>query len=517
MSPVALATLAIAVVTLCSGAFHGWLHWAHRRGRVHLWHALGALAVCGLSVCTAELYDAHTLAEAKRWQNAQILFSVPLLIGFLQFTWEFLGISRRALLWPLYGFATILFAAASASDRLFDQRMLHARIPTLGLEYVRAPLTPLGAVLISVLAAVLVSVLILYARHARRTDPEIRTLAVTVALLCATGLSDLGLALDWHRLPFLLPFGYLSLVVGFSGLLVRRFVRSMDYSEALAENLHELVERRTAELRQKDIQLAHGERMAVVGTLAAGVAHEINNPMAFLSSNLNRLEELWRKPEDGEEALEILGECQEGADRVRATVTELLSLARRDERHREPVDLAEVVGSVLRMVRYEARNRALLVRDLASCPPLTGDRRLLGQVVLNLLMNGLQAIAPGHPERNRVVVRTRDLGDRVRLQVEDTGCGIAEGLREAIFDPFFTTKEPGEGTGLGLAVTRKIVREHRGEIRAESFGPGTRMTVDFHLAPLDPGGDDRDGSEPRSSEGDDSEPTGPSGAHPSGT
>jgi len=92
------------------------------------------------------------------------------------------------------------------------------------------------------------------------------------------------------------------------------------------------------------------------------VAHEINNPLAFLSSNLNRLEELWRKPEEGSEseALEILGECQEGAHRVRATVTELLSLARRDDRQREPVDLPEVVGAVLRMARYEARDRAVV-------------------------------------------------------------------------------------------------------------------------------------------------------------
>jgi signal transduction histidine kinase len=360
---------------------------------------------------------------------------------------------------------------------------------------VRAPVTDFGAVLVFGLGAVLVGILLLYGRHARRDDPDVRTLAVTISVMCVTGLVDLGLTFDWHRLPMLMPFGYLTIVVGFSGLLVRRFVQSMEYSEALAENLHELVERRTSELRQKDLQLAHGERMAVVGTLAAGVAHEINNPMAFLSSNLNRLEELWGKPEENSEAeaLEILGECQEGAHRVRATVTELLSLARRDESSREPVDLTEVVGAVLRMARYEARERAVLVRDLATCRPFPGDRRLVGQVVLNLVMNGLQAIAPGHPERNRVVVRTRDLGDRVRLQVEDSGSGIPEAFRAEIFDPFFTTKEPGEGTGLGLAVTRKIVREHHGEIRVESSTEGTCMTVDFFSeapagAPERPGG-----------------------------
>jgi len=484
MSPVALATLAAAVVALHTGAFHGWLHGAHRRGHVHLWHALTALSVCGLAVCTALLYEADTLAEAKRWQNAQMLFSAPLVVGFFKLTWELLGGSRRGVRVAVYAGAGAVFAMAAGTDWLFDQRTIRTRIPALDLDYVRAVVTPLGAAVILGIGAMLTAVIVLYARHARRDDPEIRTVALPISILCVTGLVDVGLAFDLHRLPFLLPFGYLGIVVGFSALLVHRFVQSMEYSEALAANLHELVERRTAELRQKDLQLAHGERMAVVGTLAAGVAHEINNPMAFLSSNLNRLEELWRKPEDdGEEALEILGECQEGADRVRATITELLSLSRRDERRPEPVDLTDVAGSVLRMVRYEARDRAVLVRDFATCRPIPGDRRLLGQVVLNLLMNGLHAIAPGHAGRNRVVVRTRDLGDRIRLQVEDTGAGIPEGFRDAIFDPFFTTKEPGQGTGLGLAVARKIVRDHRGEIRVDGSRQGTCMTVDFFLDP----------------------------------
>jgi signal transduction histidine kinase len=488
VSPVALATLAISVVALHSAALHGWLYFVHRRGTIHRWHALTALSVSGLTACTAMLYGSDGLEEAKRWQNACMLFSAPLIVGFFHFTWEFLGITRKRLLWPLYGFAGLLFATAGGTDWIFDQRTIRTRIPALGLDYVRAPVTHFGAALVVALGVVLVGILVLYVRHSRRDDPDVRTLTVTISAMCITGLIDLGLTFDLHRLPMLLPFGYLTIVVGFSGLLVRRFVQSMEYSEALAENLHELVERRTAELRQKDLQLAHGERMAVVGTLAAGVAHEINNPMAFLSSNLNRLEEIWRKPEAGgeAEALEILGECQEGAHRVRATVTELLSLARRDDSSREPVDLAEVVGAVLRMARYEARDRAVLVRDLSSCRSFPGDRRLVGQVVLNLVMNGLQAIAPGRPERNRVVVRTRDLGDRVRLQVEDSGSGIPEGFRDVIFDPFFTTKEPGEGTGLGLAVTRKIVREHRGEIRVESSRAGTCMTVDFFVDDAEP-------------------------------
>ena len=466
MGPAALATLAVSVVALHSGALHGWLFWGHRRERIHLWHALTALSVCGLTLATALLYGAGTVDEAKRWQNAQLLFSAPLLIGFFQFSYDFLGVRSRSLRLAVYAVAAALAFLAGATDWLFEHRVFHSRLPALGLDYVRAPLAPAGVAVFATLGVAIVFVIGLYLRHARREDPDVRTLAVTVSVLCATGLSDLAMGFDWHDGPFLMPFGYLAVVMGNSMVLVRRFAQSSEYAEALAENLHELV-----------------ERMAVVGTLAAGGAHEINNPMAFLSSNLNRLEELWNKPDASGEAQEILAECQEGSARVRATVAELLSLARRDDQRRESLDLAEVVTSVLRMVRYEARERAVLVRDLAPCRPLMGDRRLLGQVVLNLVMNGLQAIPPGRPQRNQVIVRTRDLGDAVRLVVEDTGCGIPEGFRGEIFDPFFTTKEPGEGTGLGLAVTRKIVREHRGSIEVESSPRGTVMTVDFRVDP----------------------------------
>ena len=265
MSPLALATLAFAMVALCSGCLHGWLHFAHQRGRLHLWHTLTALSVFGLNICIAMLYGAQTLEEAKLWQNATMLFSAPLVLGFFHFTWEYLGVSQRFVRWPVYVGVGLVVFSAGTTDWLFDHTTIRTRIPALGLDYVRAPVTFFGAAVVVALGFVLSYVMMLYLRHARRDDPDARTLAVTISGLCVAGMIDLGLTFDMHRLPFLMPFAYLGIVVGFSGMLVRRFVESVEYSEALAENLHELVERRTAELRQKDIQLAHGERMAVVG------------------------------------------------------------------------------------------------------------------------------------------------------------------------------------------------------------------------------------------------------------
>ncbi len=479
MSPVSVATLAVAVAALYSAGLHGWLHWSYRRGRIHLWHSVTSLAVCGLAGSIFLLYESAGLEEAKRWQNWMFVFSAPLLVGYFQFSWEFLALSGRWQRWLVGTFGVAIGLVAGTTDLFLEHQRFRTSIPSVGLDFVYAPLSDLGNLAVVGFGITVLYLASLFVRYARKDDIEFRVIAAATALLCAAGAVDLAKSWQWITAPYVAPFGYLALVAGSSGILLRRFVKSMVYAEALAGNLHDLVERRTAEIRQKDIQLAHGERMAVVGTLAAGIAHEVNNPMAFLSSNLNRLEELWTKPDSAGEAMEILGECQEGADRVRSTVAELLSLSRRDESNLEPVDLTDVVASVLRMVRYEARERALIVKDLATCAPFPGDRRLVAQVVLNLVMNALQAIGEGRPDENRVLVRTRDLGDRIELRVEDTGPGIPEPFRTEIFDPFFTTKRAGEGTGLGLAVTRKIVREHRGDIRVESSNLGTRMIVEF--------------------------------------
>jgi signal transduction histidine kinase len=271
-------------------------------------------------------------------------------------------------------------------------------------------------------------------------------------------------------------------VVVISGVLVGRLVQSMDDAEHLASNLHQLVEERTAELRQKDLQLAQGEKMAAIGTLAAGIAHEINNPMAFVTSNLNRLAELWRKPEQASDVEEIMAECREGTARIRDIVSNLLQVTRQSEGRIEPVDLCRVVRQVLPILQQEARFRAQLRTQLAPVPPVTGDAGLLGQVVLNLALNALHAIQEGAPLDNEVVVSTALEAGRVLLRVRDTGSGIAPEAIPKIFDPFFTTKESGKGTGLGLAISYRIVSQHRGTIHVESGECGSLFTVSLPLA-----------------------------------
>ncbi|MBW2385906.1 MAG: HAMP domain-containing histidine kinase [Deltaproteobacteria bacterium] len=140
------------------------------------------------------------------------------------------------------------------------------------------------------------------------------------------------------------------------------------------------------------------------------------------------------------------------------------------------MDLRQVVASALPMVSAEARDRANLVSELGEVPPVLGDERQLGQIVINLVMNALQAIPRGAPLANRVTVTTRTQGDDVALIVSDTGPGIPEDILPRVFDPFFTTKA-GEGTGLGRAVTQQLVSRHRGQIQLDNTPNGTTALV----------------------------------------
>jgi signal transduction histidine kinase len=269
--------------------------------------------------------------------------------------------------------------------------------------------------------------------------------------------------------------------------VIRRFVHSLEDADRLADEWHERVEERSAELRRKELQLVHGERLATLGTLAAGVAHEINDPMAFVSSNLNRVEEIWADGRERADIPEILGECRDGLARLRGTVAELLRLARGSDADSLPVDLAEVVASVLPLVRAEARFGARLEFDLAPVPAVLGNPGLLAQVALQLVLNGIRAVPAEQAPRHRVRVETRSENGIVQLEVRDEGPPLPPELLPHLFDPFAslavdaTARADGaasaHGARLGLAVSHQIVTRHGGSLCVESGANGTAFTV----------------------------------------
>jgi len=219
-------------------------------------------------------------------------------------------------------------------------------------------------------------------------------------------------------------------------------------------------------------RLAEAERLTALGVLSAGVAHEINNPLAYVLLNLEYLrQQLPRLAEDPSRLSDLMVRVRDachGAERVATIVRDLRTFARGDDGTRGPVDLREVIEAAINIAGNTLKQSARIVRDYGESPLVDASANRLEQVFLNLLLNAAQALPNGNPERDEI--RIRLYGDQVRAVAEivDTGPGIPEQVIGRIFEPFFTTKPVGVGTGLGLPICRSILAAHGGTIEVES-------------------------------------------------
>jgi signal transduction histidine kinase/ActR/RegA family two-component response regulator len=251
---------------------------------------------------------------------------------------------------------------------------------------------------------------------------------------------------------------------------------------------------------EKERARATQERLATVGSLAAGVAHEINNPLAYVIANVQyALDGItqWQMaasdsgPEPDRERRraqikEALYEANEGARRVQRIVADLKTLARQGEDRLEPIDVEKTLHWAIGVTMAEIRHRAKLVKNFDNIPPVRGDEARLGQVFVNVLLNAAQAIEPGRAHENEIIVNTSAREGRVVIEVLDTGMGIPEDNLTKIFDPFFTTKPRGVGTGLGLSICHEIIASMRGSLTAGNRSTGgARFVVEL---PAMPGG-----------------------------
>ena len=281
---------------------------------------------------------------------------------------------------------------------------------------------------------------------------------------------------------------------------------------ALNEELEHRVQDEVRKNREKDSIMLHQDKLASIGQLAAGVAHEINNPMSFILSNLSTLrkyavmiqqyvfameetlidgcaEKQRAKIEEMcqhldmhyilEDLPNLISECLEGGERIKQIVLDLKDFARSDEDRMIATDLNHCVQSTVNIVRNEIMHVAKLDLQLGSIPTVVCNPQQINQVIANLLVNAAHAIE-GH---GRITVCTVHELDHVLVTVADTGHGIPAEIINRIFDPFFTTKDIGKGTGLGLSISYGIIKAHGGDITLKSEpGEGTTFMIRLPVA-----------------------------------
>lgn len=346
--------------------------------------------------------------------------------------------------------------------------------------------------------------------HIWQIDPEI------MIVIC-TAYSDLPMDEVTARLKH--KEKLLILKKPFEKMEIKQIVASLTHQWLLTDDaknylttIESKVNKRTFELhqsleknKQQHIQLLHADKMASIGSLAAGVAHEINNPLGFISSNffslkgyldtllsiisqcqLEKSTDIYQEQKDTLNLIigdldDLFSETEEGMQRIQLIVAGLRSFSRKDQGDEKvDNDINECLQSTLKVAANEIKHHAIVETNLAQLPLLYCHAGELNQAFLNIVVNAIQAIAMQHQQQmGKLEISTEKTDKSVIIVISDNGSGMPDDVKKHIFDPFYTTKKEGEGTGLGLHITWDIiVNRHGGTIDVESqVEQGTKFTI----------------------------------------
>jgi signal transduction histidine kinase len=494
----------------------------------HRWLGATCLAVSLYDFAQARIYLSTDPVTCYHWmvlQWAGIIAIVPCFYG----SFSRLGEQQpaRQTLRALIGFSVVLLLLLATTDWMIRPAPILRHHPWLGFTYIDFAPGPLGETFFAIALVTVLSLGPGLLRRLRRERLALWPTIIAYSLFLLTAVNDV--ALSSRLIPrgvYVIEFGFTILVLGISASLLDLFARSYKEVRVLNTTLEDRVGLRTAELdganrtlarrneelvdsnkrladallrlKQAQTQLRQAEKMSLLGQLAAGLAHEINNPISFVRSNLQHMKRARQQIQTwltghGEEVEKIrcaLAECDDvleesldGANRVVEIVRGLKGLAHsggsgNGEWVTAEADIRECVDSAVTLASGELRHGVRVERWFEEMPPVRCNATEITQVFLNLIVNAAHAM----PHGGTIRIQGRRVNDGVRVEVEDEGQGIDPEVLPRIFDPFFTTKEPGRGTGLGLPISYQIVTRHGGRIEAESVpGRGTRFNVELPL------------------------------------
>lgn len=486
-----------------------------------------ALALVAFTLQSATMVAMFVIARAPGWERVRLLAIIALSAG-LYSGIDVLAVSRQwpaemvawvvrvnlsiaaihASLWVLYTFGdergtwrgvnpwvrraaianAFIVSAMSLSGLVVDPGVMHTmEVAWLGVKYTQPQFSLIGNVAAGLVLLTFCISLGEYIRRARAGVPGARGLVIGFSLFLACSFEEALVAADKLNFIFLADLGYLLAVLPVTIQLMRRFTgdarRLADLSARLAGEVHERTQERDA---ARDALLQQ-ERLAALGRLAAGVGHEVNNPLQYLMFSLEEL----REATEGlsrEDLEQPLTNAFEGASRIRRVVDGLRTYASPAGETFGSVDVRDVVRSALRIASPQIRHVAHVELDLRDVAPVFGDEGQLVQMIVNPLVNAAQALGALDVARASPTIRLRTYmtpSGSVEIEISDNGPGFPPDVLPRLGEPYLTTKASAGGTGLGVFVTRGLVQAHGGVLtmsNAPSGGAIVRITFPAHRA-----------------------------------
>jgi len=489
----ALLMLALGVISILHG----------RREKVNIVFALFCFTLSLAAFASFIFHETDTLAEALRWTKVPYAFAIPaamftayytlVLTGYNHRLDEKLwGISRRVYVIALYTYGVITEMLILFTNLVITGARFYE--PT-GYEHTYGPFFFPTAIGFSIFT---ITLIVIFYRAYRQAESEPQRIKLLYNLLgfsslyASAGIMTIHLpyfGIQTHSLSFI-PFTLAAFT--FYLAIVRYQFSQID---ELNKGLERKIQERTQELKEAQARLVHSEKMAALGQLVAGVAHEINTPLGAINSNndlLGRAIEKLRTElsqaglhaasqyPQVEKVLEILENLSKvnkiAVERIMGIVRSLKTFARLDQADVLKVDLHECLDTALILLNHELKNRIQVVKDYGTLPEITCRASHLSQVFMNILLNAVQAIET----QGEIKIHTGRDKNKVWIKISDTGKGIPPEHLTKIFNPGFTTKGVGVGTGLGLSICHQIIEEHKGQIYVESSpGRGTTFTIEL--------------------------------------
>lgn len=354
---------------------------------------------------------------------------------------------------------------------------------TLGVTYREPPITVWRGVAAVLLYGALLGPLWRFTR-AGRSSSESRRYAAGIAVLCAAGVNDLLVSSGRSALPYLLDLGCLVMMALVWSVLMERFTGATHRLDVLSSQLEGIVTERTRELAKAHEALAQAERLAAIGQLSAGVAHEINNPSAAVVSNLSYLKGALASGTVPPDAVDALEDSLTSMGKISRIVRQLLDTGRvaaSDTSLRSTFDVALAVEHAAQTARAALQRPMQLTLRVPTMFGI-GDQLMVEQVLVNLIVNGAQAVPASREPQ--LTVRAEALTNAVKVSVTDNGDGMSDEVARRAFEPFFSTKPFGKGTGLGLSVSLGLAKALGGDLRIGGTSKqGTTMELLIRASP----------------------------------